>query len=87
MTTLDSTTVTAPALEARDIVKRFDGVHALNGAQLSVRVASPAGPAAHGPRTVRSRLTDEERAAHAAFLAGLGDKAIWRDYVGEETAG
>ena len=28
---------TVPALEARDIVKRFDGVHALNGAQLSVR--------------------------------------------------
>jgi ABC-type sugar transport system ATPase subunit len=26
-----------PALEARDIVKRFDGVHALNGARLSVR--------------------------------------------------
>ncbi len=26
-----------PALEARDIVKRFDGVHALNGAALSVR--------------------------------------------------
>jgi ABC-type sugar transport system ATPase subunit len=27
---------TAPALEARDIVKRFDGVHALKGARLSV---------------------------------------------------
>ena len=27
----------APALEARDIVKRFDGVHALNGARLDVR--------------------------------------------------
>ncbi|MFF1254399.1 sugar ABC transporter ATP-binding protein [Pseudarthrobacter sp. NPDC058329] len=27
----------AAALEARDIVKRFDGVHALNGARLSVR--------------------------------------------------
>lgn len=26
-----------PALEARDIVKRFDGVHALNGVRLSVR--------------------------------------------------
>lgn len=34
-TTADA--VTAPALEARDIVKRFDGVHALEGAHLSVR--------------------------------------------------
>jgi ABC-type sugar transport system ATPase subunit len=30
-------TTAPPALEARDIVKRFDGVHALNGAGLSVR--------------------------------------------------
>jgi ABC-type sugar transport system ATPase subunit len=38
VTRLDpSTTTTATALEARDIVKRFDGVHALEGAQLSVR--------------------------------------------------
>jgi ABC-type sugar transport system ATPase subunit len=35
--TLAEPVATAPALEARDIVKRFDGVHALNGAQLSVR--------------------------------------------------
>jgi len=26
-------------------------------------------------------LTDEERAAHRAFIATLGDAAIWRDYV------
>ena len=31
------TTTVPPALEARGIVKRFDGVHALNGAELSVR--------------------------------------------------
>src|SRR5918993_274998 len=37
MTAIDATSTTAPALEARDIVKRFDGVHALDGAQLSVR--------------------------------------------------
>lgn len=30
-------TDTAPALEVRDIVKRFEGVHALNGARLDVR--------------------------------------------------
>ena len=37
MTTIDDPRTVAPALEARDIVKRFDGVHALNGAQLNVR--------------------------------------------------
>jgi len=37
MTTTDQTSTMSPALEARDIVKRFDGVHALNGAQLDVR--------------------------------------------------
>ncbi len=31
------TTLAPPALEARGIVKRFDGVHALDGAELSVR--------------------------------------------------
>jgi DNA polymerase III subunit epsilon len=38
--------------------------------------------AALGPRPTRSRLTDEERAAHAAFVAGLGEGAVWRDYLG-----
>ncbi len=40
------------------------------------------------PIIVRERLvplvvaiTDEERAAHRAFIASLGDNAIWRDYV------
>jgi ABC-type sugar transport system ATPase subunit len=37
MTDVDQKSLTAPALEARDIVKRFDGVHALNGAELNVR--------------------------------------------------
>ncbi|QIG39143.1 sugar ABC transporter ATP-binding protein [Microbacterium sp. 4R-513] len=38
MTTVEEPrTAAAPALEARGIVKRFDGVHALNGAELSVR--------------------------------------------------
>lgn len=35
--TLTSDATTVAALEARDIVKRFDGVHALEGARLSVR--------------------------------------------------
>lgn len=36
-TTTMKTTTTPMALEAHDIVKRFDGVHALNGAHLGVR--------------------------------------------------
>lgn len=54
-----------------------------------VALASPAarGPAitvaaAVGPRPARSRLTDAEREAHAAFVAGLGEGAVWRDYLG-----
>jgi ABC-type sugar transport system ATPase subunit len=35
--TLTADTTVPPALEARDIVKRFDGVHALEGAHLSVQ--------------------------------------------------
>jgi DNA polymerase-3 subunit epsilon len=30
------------------------------------------------------RLTDDERAAHAAFIATLGAKAVWRTYLGPE---
>ena len=31
------------------------------------------------------RLTEAERAAHRAFVATLGEKAIWNDYVGAAT--
>ena len=33
-----------------------------------------------------ARLTDAERAAHRAFVATRGDKAIWKDYVSESVA-
>jgi DNA polymerase-3 subunit epsilon len=33
------------------------------------------------PMALLPRLTEEDRTAHAAFLASLGDHAIWRDYV------
>jgi DNA polymerase-3 subunit epsilon len=33
------------------------------------------------PVPLPSRVTDEERAAHRAFVETLGDSAIWRDYV------
>ena len=33
------------------------------------------------PNALKSRLTDQERAAHAAFVAKLGDDAIWKRYL------
>jgi DNA polymerase-3 subunit epsilon len=47
-------------------------------------VAATAGrAAATRPRPIAllPRLTDEELAAHTGFLAGLGEHAIWRDYL------
>ena len=32
------------------------------------------------PVALPPRLSDAERAAHAAFIATLGEKAIWREY-------
>jgi DNA polymerase-3 subunit epsilon len=33
------------------------------------------------PTPLPPRVTDEERAAHLAFVGTLGDKAIWKDYL------
>ncbi len=33
------------------------------------------------PRSLAPRISDEERAAHAALVARLGDKAIWKKYL------
>jgi DNA polymerase-3 subunit epsilon len=46
------------------------------------RVAITAGnvPAAVRPMALARRLSDAERAAHAAFIATLGATAIWLDY-------
>jgi DNA polymerase III subunit epsilon len=60
-------------------------------AQLGLAAASAAAGSTGGETTiirVRTvalvpRLTDAERAAHREFVATLGDKAIWRDYVEE----
>jgi DNA polymerase-3 subunit epsilon len=40
--------------------------------------------AVRGERPFRPRLTAEEQAAHAAFIAGLGPEALWRTYLGTE---
>jgi DNA polymerase-3 subunit epsilon len=36
------------------------------------------------PSPLAVRLTDDERAAHRAFVASLGEAAVWRDYVSLE---
>jgi len=43
--------------------------------------ARGAGSAAQRPEELVSPLTSEQREAHAAFIATLGDNAIWRDYL------
>lgn len=62
------------------------------GFDLTAQPAKGAGSAIHidagAPREARtrpmiSRLTDEERAAHAAFIEQLGPNALWREYIGE----
>ncbi|WP_457091299.1 DNA polymerase III subunit epsilon [Microvirga sp. P5_D2] len=62
------------------------------GFDLTAQPAKGAGSAARtdagAPREIRqrpmiSRLTDAERAAHAAFIEQLGASALWREYMGE----
>ena len=36
------------------------------------------------PQPLAARLSDEERAAHRAFVATLGEAAIWRDYLSSD---
>lgn len=63
------------------------------GFDLAVRPAARAGAAHSGapaardarPRTLISRLTEAERAAHEAFIQSLGPSALWREYLGEAT--
>jgi DNA polymerase III subunit epsilon len=57
-------------------------------AQLVLSQTAVPGLAAGEPIIVRERIvplvvriTEEERAAHRAFIATLGDHAIWRDYL------
>ncbi len=62
------------------------------GFDLSLQPSARGGLAARGgtaaaremrPRTMVSRLTDAERAAHEAFIQSLGPNALWREYLGE----
>lgn len=64
----------------------------LGGRQRGLGLAVSAGPSAAGPqewrvpprpRPLAPRLTESERAAHDAFVADLGDKALWRAHEPE----
>lgn len=64
----------------------------LGGRQRGLGLGVAAGPAAAGPevwsvpprpRPLSPRLTETERAAHAALVAELGDKALWRAHAPE----
>lgn len=61
------------------------------GFDLAMRPTARAGASRQGttatgdvrPRTLISRLTEAERAAHEAFIQTLGSDVIWREYLGE----
>ncbi len=55
--------------------RAFDFIAASGGVAKSAVVAQ-----APRPHPLASRLTAEERAAHQAFVAELGDAAIWKKY-------
>ena len=38
-------------------------------------------PARQRPKPLGSRLTEDEKAAHEAFVSGLGDEAFWKRYA------
>lgn len=68
-------------------------VELLGGKQTSLGLVAAASPtlspafaetALASPRALRSRLTDAERARHAAFRESLGPTAIWTDYIGAD---
>jgi DNA polymerase-3 subunit epsilon len=52
---------------------------------LSGRQVSSTGPQdgqrRERPQPLASRVTDETRAAHLAFVATLGDDAVWKKYL------
>lgn len=50
------------------------------------RAEATDGPALQRPAPLPSRLGEPDIAAHLAFVATLGDKAIWRDYARAEEA-
>lgn len=60
---------------------------AANLATPETTIASYASPASRvRPTPLPQRLTADEMAAHAAFVATLGEAAVWKTYIAEEAA-
>ncbi len=38
-------------------------------------------PARQRQKPLSSRLSEDEKAAHEAFVGGLGDEAVWKRYA------
>jgi DNA polymerase-3 subunit epsilon len=55
----------------------------LGAAERSGRAAAAVTTLRARPAPLPPRTSAEEQAAHAAFVAGLGDKAVWKDYAGD----
>ncbi len=53
----------------------------LDERQVAAQVAIDAMIVRVRPVPLTVRVSDEERAAHQAFVATLGEKAIWKDYL------
>ena len=53
------------------LAEAMSGAGEVRGAAIPVRSR---------PLPLPPRLSDEERAAHRAFVATLGESAIWREY-------
>jgi DNA polymerase III subunit epsilon len=75
-------------LDAELLAEVYVELTGMRQAQLVLAQASASGGIAGEPIIVRARptplvlaITAEERAAHRAFLADLGESAIWLDYV------
>ncbi|WP_116652781.1 DNA polymerase III subunit epsilon [Pelagibacterium sediminicola] len=49
-------------------------------AQLSQKVSGHRAPARQRPAPLSPRITEAEHAAHLAFVAAMGEKAIWAQY-------
>ena len=49
-------------------------------ASANARKGAAKGAARVRPQPLPSRLTSTEKEAHAAFIAGMGDKALWKRY-------
>jgi len=63
------------ARQAQLVLSRAAGPSLASGEPIIVR---------ERPAPLAPRITDEDRAAHRAFVATLGGSAIWRDYLGAD---